>query len=48
MKKEHDATAQRRDETIRRMLATPPKPHAPLKATKRKAKKKKAPKRKGQ
>jgi hypothetical protein len=39
-------TARRRDETIKRMLATPPKPHAPLKAKKKSPAKKAAAKRK--
>ncbi|MCB9955606.1 MAG: hypothetical protein H6848_06845 [Caulobacterales bacterium] len=39
-------TARRRDETIKRMLSTPPKPHAPLKSEKKPPKKKKAAKRK--
>jgi hypothetical protein len=36
-------TAQRRDATIKRMLATPPKPHSEMKIGKGRAKAKKSP-----
>jgi len=39
-------TARRRDATIRNMIATPPKPHAPLKARKAKASRSKVARRK--
>jgi hypothetical protein len=38
-------TSKRRDETLLRMLKTPPKPHSEMKLGKSKGKKKKSPKR---